>query len=118
MLRKLVAAVLLAGVGVAGTAASAQAATTCTSTSVKVTRGAVTVTDTVRSCAYVRGGWSKSKSHKVSKKTSAGTISDTRTDTQSKLVSTKGKITMRVSVRICHKDAGAKETCKSTTTTK
>jgi hypothetical protein len=116
----------LAGIGIAValfgamgvTTASAVQASTCTSVSTKVTAGDVTTTDTTRTCKLDRGGWSKTVTHGVSVKTSEGTVKDTRTVSDGRSVSKKGKVTVRHSVRTCHKNAGASQVCRTVSTTK
>jgi hypothetical protein len=111
------AAALLAfgamGIGSAS-AQSTSGTSECTSKSHSVKDGDRTVTDTIRECKLVRGGHSRTVTHRVSVKTSAGTITDTRTVSDGTSVSKKGKVTVRHSVKVCHKDAGARTECTTT----
>jgi hypothetical protein len=119
MRRKLVAlaiaTVALSGFGVSTASA---ATSTCHSTSHKVTSGDTTTTDSTRTCSLVRGGSSRNVTHKVSTKTSAGTVSTSRSVTNTRSVSKKGVVTITVSVRTCTKDAGAKQVCDTVTDSK
>jgi hypothetical protein len=117
-MRKRLASVALAIVAVGGfgvAVASSAEASTCNTTTKQVKVGDRTTTDSLRTCKLDRGGSSRTKTHKVSIKTAAGTVTDSRTESYSRTVSKKGKVSIRVSVKVCHKDAGERQVCTTNT---
>jgi hypothetical protein len=95
----LTAAALLAPLG--PLAAPAQAST-CTTQSAKTVTTDGYVSDSVRTCALVRGGWSQTVTHKAKH----GTVTDTTTTTDRQSVSAKGTVTRTHTVKRCTADAG------------
>lgn len=117
-MRRKLAAIAIATVAFAGLGVPTASASTCSGSSVKTTSGDVTRTTSVRQCYLDRGGYSYTTTQKVSTKTPSGTVSDTRTDAYSKTVSKAGNVSERWSVKVCHKDAGVREVCSTSSTTR